>query len=65
MTDKFHIEEHEGFGIAFLDDTKNIILKMADRIRELEHEIKTLKDTGNELLSSETENAFRSMGLDI
>jgi len=35
-TTPFHTEKFEAHGVAFLDDAKNIILKMADRIRELE-----------------------------
>ena len=32
----FHVEKYESHGVAFLDDAKNVILGLADRIRELE-----------------------------
>ena len=35
MTD-FHLEKYEAAGVANAEDLKNIILKMADRIRQLE-----------------------------
>lgn len=37
---KFHIERWEAFAVAASDDIKNIIIAMADRIRELEKQLK-------------------------
>jgi hypothetical protein len=42
--DNFHIEKLEANGVAYADDAKNVILRMADRIRQLEADLISSKE---------------------
>lgn len=40
--DKFHLEKFEAYGIGYVEDCRNVILILANRIREIEPERKQL-----------------------